>query len=445
MDLGLYIVPVLGGLLCIFSLAQLGFWAAQSWQLTRQNNKQFELARDLLRQQIDAAYQQRSTPALTTSVEEDSHATLAKHPNSDPRVDSDGRWDGYRAFRVVETRPEADGCQSILLAPIDDLPIARHLPGQHLIIRFQVDGDPVVRCYTISNRPGQPHYRLTVKKALPPADHPGAPNGRASSFVHDRLRVDDIVEAKTPSGKFFLKQDDSQPVVMLAGGIGITPMISMIDDALNRGSQRLMVLLYGSRNGSEQAFKPWPDERAAEHSNLIVVHCYSTPLPNEVQGRDYQVPGHVTVDLVQQLLPDLNCEFYLCGPPAFMDSLVSGLRSQGVAESALHRESFGPASVRRDRKLPVPTLSTSCRVKFSRSGTTVGWTSAATTLLDLAEQTGIELQSGCRTGNCGTCAVSLIRGEVQYIEPPEFELELGKCLTCIAEPQPGIEEVELDA
>ena len=293
-------IPILGFALCALAMLQLAMWSAQSLSLQIQNKKQFELTRKLLRQQIRDQTSSKSTSPIA----------------------EDGRWSGYRSFQITRIVKETESCTSVYLTAEDGKPIASFQPGQHLALRFRIPGQskPVVRCYSLSERPGLEQYRITVK-SLKPLAEPVEPHRGASNFINSSLAVGDRVEVKAPSGQFVLDESSSLPIVMLAGGIGITPMVSMVNHLVEMQSDRQILLMYGVRNSAEHAFKQHFESLAAKHANLFVINCYSSPRPEEIKGQDYQVRGHVTADLLKKLLPKNDCQFYLCGPPSFMQAL----------------------------------------------------------------------------------------------------------------------------
>ncbi|MEL7498027.1 MAG: 2Fe-2S iron-sulfur cluster-binding protein [Planctomycetota bacterium] len=463
------IVASLGGLLCLFTLAQLGFWSAQTWRFNQQSKQQFELARELLRQQVEEAKRQRQnqrvakipsggtetqSPSQTnpmadnqTGKAQTTHSPVSAQGQSTnpvveagPEIDSSGNWTGFRKFQVSLIQPETDRCKSICLTPVDDQPIASFCGGQHLPLKFIIPGqlDPVIRCYSVSNGPDQGFYRLTVKAVGAPAANPDAPPGLVSHFINHQICNGDVIEARMPSGSFVADQNATTPMVMLAGGIGITPMISMLEEAFANSTSRLMILLYGATCKQDQAFKKWLDAEAEKRENFHVLHCYSNPGPHDQKGIDFQVQGYVSLDLLKRILPSHNCQFYLCGPPPFMKSLLEGLSEWGVPESQIFSEAFGPASRKSQR---TPTIEqTHCSVSFSKTNQTIDWNGQFETLLDLAEEAGVELASGCRAGSCGTCLTRLSRGQVTHDD--DVDLGSDECLPCIARP---LEDVELDA
>lgn len=422
---------VIGLVLCLLAVVQLTMWSAESWQIHRQSKAQLDLAKSLLEQQLRNARNQ----AIDNPIAQ--NPTLAQPAPAELQVNQDGTWSGFRKFRVMRVESENATCKSIYLSPVDSYPLPTFRGGQHLPIRFEIQGEQVVRCYSLSNGPGNDHYRISVKRV--DSSSPEHPPGLVSHYIHNTLKVGEILEVKRPSGSFYWDNKQTTPLVMLAGGIGITPMISTIQEARSLNSTRPLILFYGCRTQEEQAFYDWLVAIAHQMNNLYLFHCYSNDQPPKNKAAGIQLRGRVHLDLLKQALPDQNCEFLLCGPPAFIHSLVAGLESWGVPEAMIKMEAFGPAS-RLGPHRKSKQGSTTCNVRFSRSGKTVAWDGTQESLLDLAERSGIELESGCRAGSCGTCATRLVRGEVEYDD--EAECEPGECLVCIARP---LQDVELDA
>jgi ferredoxin-NADP reductase len=422
------LIPLLGILLCVFALGHLGLWAAQSLRISSQNQEQFELAKELLRSQIQSQASSTARAPLIRAVD------VATRQASKAK--------GFRKLQVIKIVQEAAQCRSVYFRPVDGQPIECFQAGQHLPLRLSIPGHsaPVLRCYSLSNAYGEGHYRISVKAVPAPRDQPGAPAGLVSNFVNTELCVGDIVEAKSPAGKFTLRKESTEPIVMLAGGIGITPMVSMIQEAINENNWRLMILVYGVNNRSEQAFREWLDEKNAEHENLVVVNCFSAPTPDDRQGEDYQVPGWVNVDLLKQLLPSQDCQYYLCGPPPFMDSLTDGLAEWGVSDSRIFSETFGPAARKKNRtdNDQSTSLATSSQVRFVRSGIEANFVGDQT-LLEVAESAGVDIDSGCRAGNCETCLTRILNGQVRYPGGESPKVGANECLPCIAEPASDLE------
>ena len=163
---------------------------------------------------------------------------------------------------------------------------------------------------------------------------------------------------------------------------------------------------------------------------------YSDPSGDDVEGEDYDSAGYVDIELIKSLVPFGDCEFYLCGPPPFMESLFDGLTSLGVAEQRIHYEFFAPGtSLRQERPSGANSLAEELgdrapvAVKFARSGIEATWEPSKGTLLDLAESEGLQPIYSCRSGICQTCATKIASGEVAYTEPPMSPPIDGEALT----------------
>ena len=354
---------------------------------------------------------------------------------------AEGQWVGYRKFRIVRKQLEADSICSFYLAPHDGRPLPPYLPGQYLTFRLDIPGQnkPVTRCYSLSDGPThEDYYRVTIKKQSAPPNKAEVPAGLASTFFHDGLSEGDLIDLKAPSGQFHLRVDTQAPVVLIGGGIGLTPMLSMLNYIAATKSRREVWFFYGIRNGREHVMKQHLREVGANHPNIRVVTCYSDPLKEELEGADFDYAERVSIDLLKRVLGVNNFDFYVCGPPPMMESITKGLYDWGVPEDRVHFEAFGPASVKKvtaNSPAIVPSSATALTVAFKRSGKTLEWTGAAGSLLELAEANGIALDAGCRAGNCGTCSIAVIDGEVNYVTQPGAAIDPGTCLACLALPK----------
>ena len=355
-----------------------------------------------------------------------------------------GAWQGQRQFRVqARVVEDAAGTQcSFHLAPVDATALPDFKPGQFLTFSFPIAGASpggatrmVTRCYSLSDRPSPQHYRITVKRVPAPAGQPELPPGVASNHLHDHVQVGDVLDVKAPAGHFFLDPDATVPAVLVAGGIGITPMMSMLRWCLVAQPQRPVYLFYGLRNGSEHAFKQELEEIARTHPHCKLHVAYSRPAAADRPGVDFQHAGHVDAELLRKVLPHGRHQFYICGPTAMMESLVPALGDWGVPRDDIHFEAFGPASVRKSSAAaPAPPALSSAEVRFARSGRTLEWNGDDANLLDFAERHGIAMDSGCRSGGCGSCATRLVSGSVAYAQPPDHDIAPGYCLPCVGKP-----------
>lgn len=357
-------------------------------------------------------------------------------------------WDGYREF-VVQRRVIEDGDAAVCsfyLAPCDGRPLPSFHPGQYLTFRLSMVDPPsgekktVVRCYSLSDRPRVDHYRVSIKRVPPPADQPQAPPGVSSNYFHDHVQEGDTLEVKAPAGNFHL-MDGSLPIVLIAGGIGITPMLSIVNTVLERDDHREVWLFYGVRNGRELVMKQHLLALAAAHPNFHLHFCFSSPDADEAAGVAYQHDGRIDVALLRLTLKLARYQFYVCGPRPMMETLVPALAEWGVDTGDIHYESFGPASLltrdntpTTEREVGEPPVA----VTLSRSGKTLIWDAGADSLLEFAENHGITVDSGCRAGSCGCCQTKLEAGEVSCSQEPDAEVLAGNCLLCISRPKGDI-------
>ena len=354
-----------------------------------------------------------------------------------------GAWDGYREFRV-ERRVYENADRSICsfhLVSGDAGPLPPFKPGQYLTFKLATQvvrgygSGHLVRCYSLSDRPAKDRYRISVKRVPAPADHPEAPPGVVSNYFHDHLQAGDRLMVKAPAGHFYLIEDSMLPVVLIGGGVGITPMLSMLNTLLKAGGTREVWLFYGVRDGKELIMGEHLRSLAQAHENFHLHLCFSRPKEREVEGIDYQHRGRVDIPLLRNTLKLGRYQFYICGPAGMMENLVAGLESVGVDGGDIHYESFGPATPARVRKSASDDRSGAPIVTFSKSGKQVAWGRDAGSILALAEVNGIEVESGCRAGCCGSCETRIERGEVDYSQIPEADIGAGHCLLCIASPR----------
>lgn len=327
-------------------------------------------------------------------------------------------WAGERPLRIARKTIECRGVASLVLEPArGELP--PFIPGQFLTLVLDLPAaGRVVRCYSLSNAPGGP-YRITVK-AL----------GLASRRLVEVAREGDVVAARAPAGTFTLPP--SGPVVLIGGGIGVTPFASMLE-ALGDREARVFLSM---RSSEEHPFKARFEELARANVHLHV--SYSRPAPADVLGRDYHRAGRFSIDVLRDALPpsDEPYEFFICGPPGMLDDVARGLEALGVPRSKIRIELFGAPSAARLTTRRLSPLSEPVPVRFARSARDATWTPASGSLLDLALKSEAPIPFACAAGRCGTCATRLASGRVRYPVEAAFEASLppGWCLPCVAVP-----------
>jgi len=363
-------------------------------------------------------------------------------------------WSGHRKFVVDRKEVEADGICSFYLKPRDTKTLPPFQPGQYLTFQLDLPDQPkpIVRCYSLSDAPDSGQYRVTIKRALSPPNASDAPPGLGSNYFHDEVEVGTVLDVQAPKGNFTLDAAERHPAVLIGGGVGITPVLSMLNAAAD--SDREIWLFYGVRHGQDQIMRDHLRGLCHQFKTLRVVTCYSRPGADEIEGQDFDEKGHLTVETLRKYLPSNNYHYYICGPPAMMKTLPSDLKSWGVPKGDIHSEAFGASSVKARQKpadlatekgatekgatekgatgkaTPVAPL----QITFSHSGKKLTWDTKFTSLLEFAAEHDIEIESACCAGGCGTCQVAVISGEVVYDQTPDCNIEEGCCLACVGRP-----------
>lgn len=348
-------------------------------------------------------------------------------------------WNGNRKFSVSRKVFEAKDICSFYLAPHDHKEIPPFLPGQFLTFRLRLPGQqrPIRRCYSLSDCVQPDTYRITVKRVKAMGDNPP---GLISNYLIDSVNEGDTLDVQAPRGSFHIDENSSRPVVLLAGGVGITPLLSMANCLAKKNSNRAVNLFYGVRNKSEHAHWKHIETMFAERDHWNLYTFYSEPTAEDKQGKDYHEEGYINGDHLKRLLPSNNFEYYICGPSQMMHDLTVFLREWGVPPKDIHQEAFGAPSVAQlHRPKCVPAEGETFQIQFARSGKTITWKEGDGSLLDLAESHGVPIESGCRAGSCSSCLVAVKSGEVCYLNDPGSPPESGSCLTCITVPTSDME------
>ncbi|MEM6613320.1 MAG: 2Fe-2S iron-sulfur cluster-binding protein [Cyanobacteria bacterium P01_C01_bin.72] len=372
---------------------------------------------------------------------------VAKHDSvSTTTAQDDDTWKDWRDFKIVKKQPESKEITSFYFQPVDGREIPQFKPGQYLTIKLDVpDRDrPVIRTYSLSDYPESlDYYRLSIKREGSPKGL-DVPPGVASNFMHDQIKEGSIIPCKPPNGKFYLEVDHSRPAVLISNGVGITPMISMAKACAKQNPQRHVWFIHGARNGEFHACREEVNAVQQSYPNLHIHYRYSRPRPED-EGK-FHSQGYADKQLLADtIIPEIkqahngstDAEYFLCGSPAFMDSLRQGLSELDVSEDLVYFESFGggktkgKAEVKETANGAVETA----EVTFATSNKTFTWTSADGSLLEFAEANGLEPDYSCRQGVCHTCACAIQEGEVEYIDELAGEPDEGNILPCISRPK----------
>ena len=363
---------------------------------------------------------------------------------TEAKIKAEALRNSFRPFRVANIVDESSTIRSFYLEPVDNAGISVFRAGQHLPIRLNIESGapPVLRTYTLSTAPSDGRYRISVKR-----------QGKASQYLHDRVHLGDIVEARAPAGNFTIDAAQLRPVVLISGGVGITPMLSMLRHIVYEGLRtRRMRPTWFLHASSTRAERPF-DAELLELANtagdsLRIVQVLSSVEGHALAGHEYQ--GRIDSHLLRQVLPFDDYDFYLCGPPGMTQNLYDELRNLRIPDDRIHAEAFGPAALKRRfdkgaEKSFLPVVSTNpVPVTFSRAAKEATWIPLQGSLLDLAEAQALTPEFSCRGGSCGTCKTRVLQGQVTYPTQPSAEHAPDQALICCAVPAENSERLILD-
>jgi len=385
-------------------------------------------------------------PALSKGWQSSFQAMLQQDLSSKTTVGNPGladeeqapAWPGFRQMRVAEIHKESDNVTSFVLAPIDAQPLPVFLAGQFVVLRLLVDPGkpPVLRSYSLSDLPVADHFRISVKSES---------NGIGSSFLCDRAREGNLLDVSAPRGSFTLRPSQS-PVVLLSAGVGATPVMSMLHSLAAERSQREIWWIYGARNGAEHPFAEESRSLLQQLSRGRGYIVYSRRAATDRVGADFDALGHIDAALLERIGVSQHSDFYLCGPPSFLQNMRDGLRTWGVLAGNVHTEIFGSleaitpgmAEVVHAPHLPKGPPGSGPSVSFARSGITAAWDPKFASLLELAEACDVPVRWSCRTGVCHTCMTGLIGGSIVYNPEPLERPAPGNVLVCCSQPNAGV-------
>lgn len=331
------------------------------------------------------------------------------------------------ARRVRESRDVV----SLYLEPASGGGLRPFRAGQHLPLRLGLP-NRAVATYTISSDcRDNASYRISVKREA------GGFGG--SAWLHDIATEGTVIRAAGPRGSFVVEPADN-PVILLTGGIGITPALSMLHDLVREGRRKVW-FIHACNSAEEHSFAE--ELRRLTEGNPLV-RCavvYAQGTPEDMACGACQHLGFVDRDFLQALLPLDAYHCYLCGPAPFMAAMRGLLTGMGLPDAAIRQEDFGGVAASPAPATPVEAGGAGAKgaeVRFALSGRVATW-DGSESLLDFAEAQGLQPEFSCRNGVCGTCACALVSGEVDYVEDPLDPPPEGQVLICCARPRGAVE------
>mgnify|MGYP006175084509 CR=1 FL=1 len=354
----------------------------------------------------------------------------------------------WQQWRVTQVQQESQDIRSFYIQPLDNMAVA-FTPGQHVPVRIKPTGDgaPLIRTYSVSSAPSDGHIRISVKA-----------QGPASHHLHNHVQVGDVLEVRPPMGSFTLTEETKRPVVLIAAGVGITPLLSMFRELAAQNArqqrQRHVHLFQSARTLEDLPFQAELKALQQDDAEHLHIHrALSSPGTEAVVGRDFEITGRLDFAQVKARLPLDDYDFYLCGPGGFLQAMYDGLRALNIVDERIHAEAFGPSTLQRlaveqlAAPAQLPAASTPVPVYFASSAKEARWTPGSGSLLELAEGRGLNPDFSCRGGSCGTCKTRLVSGNVHYPNPPAQMPESDSVLICCAVPaeqEGGVQPLVLD-
>ncbi len=349
----------------------------------------------------------------------------------------------WRVMEVVELAKESQDCKSFYLRDPSGQPLPDFRPGQYVMVRPALAGAyQTTRCYSLSSSPDSRYWRITVKRQDGDRKPDFKRDGGLSTWLHERVGLGDCLLVGGPSGSFFLPSTSTSPLVLVAAGVGITPMASMVRWSLQHTPQRPVHLFYQAKDEAH-----WPLGNVLHQwcyaSDCLHVTSYFSRLTDDGVADMREAFGACGVfekgrfgvsDVAAQMSP--GAEYYLCGPVDWMQSLREGLAEENVPETHIHWESFGSALP--EAGIKHATAGDAHDVRFELSDIEVQWNDPQQSLWELARSAGVELPSGCLSGVCGCCKVKLLQGSVRYDREISHALDKQECLACVARPTSDI-------
>lgn len=344
----------------------------------------------------------------------------------------------WRILEVASVIDESADCRSFVLVDPYHQSLPLFHPGQYVMVRPAMAGAyQTTRCYSLSGAPDERFWRITVKLHGALEQRPTGNRG-LSAWLHLNISAGDCLFVGGPAGQFYLSPESNSELVLLAAGVGITPIASMAAWSAKHTPHRKVTIAYQAK---DQAHWPLGEELlklAQTNSNLRIVTYFSRQDLTQLQlagssgsGSSGFFSGKYRGKDVCALASTTNSEFYLCGPDDWMMQLRDELIEGGVTTSHIHWESFGEATT----TASTTTGSTQGHaITFNRSEVSAQWSDPQQSLWECARENHVEIPSGCLSGVCGACCVRVLSGKVEHVRKVGIELSENECLACIARP-----------
>ena len=350
-------------------------------------------------------------------------------PEATSALPPSANWRGQLRIGNIVTETPSVKTFRLLPSSNDGLMPFTFVPGQFMNVAFSIGGERMNRSYSISSSPTRRDYvELSVRRE---------PRGAVSRHIDDLLKVGDEIEAGGPVGRFTFNGTEADSVVLIAGGVGITPMMSIARYLTEQSWAGDIFFIYACRTPTDFIFAQEIAELQRANPKLHVVVAMSNP-----EGTDWKGPrGRITKELLTQAVPELvSRRIHLCGPPSMMDAVKALLTELGVPPDQVKTELFGatkpaPGAAGIAAKFTAPA--TGPLVTFSKNNKSAK-VHEGQTVLELSEELGIGIEFSCRVGTCGVCKTKMTAGEVEMAVEDALDTgdkANGIILACQAKPK----------
>lgn len=324
---------------------------------------------------------------------------------------------------VVAIEPETADVKTFVFRPEGGMPAC--LAGQSMTLRLDIDGESLHRTFSLASAPGGDTLAMTIKAHA---------QGRATRWLHERLAIGDIVEGRSPRGRFTIENRTTDKIALVSAGSGASPLMAMLRHLAATAPGTDIAWLHAARTPADILFGRDLAELQARMPRLAVAMLVSTPMPGW-----FGFSGRLSRRIASVALPDLGRrEVFCCGPAGFMDEARLIHSAEGGTRAHFHVEHFGAAAPARFASAPADAPEAGFAIRFGERHFTAR---ADETLLQAATRQTVVIPCGCASGMCGTCRVSLVSGEVAMRHEggisPEDEAQ-GYILACSSRPRSDV-------
>lgn len=251
-----------------------------------------------------------------------------------------GGWSDYKEFKIIKKIQESDVITSFYLAPADGSSLPAYEAGQYITIRLSIPGEKFLfnRQYSLSSASNKEYFRISVKKEASVEN----PDGKVSNYLHTDINMDDTVEVTVPAGDFTLIKEES-PIVFLSGGVGITPFMSMVATIAEEQPNREVNFIHSARNGAIQAFNEELISIKDKINNFQLSYIFENPSDEDKLNPFFKKAGYIDSEWLKENTIVKDAHYFVCGPVSFLQTVIKGLKDNGIDDARIHYEFFGPA------------------------------------------------------------------------------------------------------